>query len=120
MAVYFVQADTGQIKIGYSTSPKARIRTLQTASPARLTILCIWEEGLREDEQDLHDFFKFARIGGEWFRPHRAITDFIVDVLRGGLNCDCAKDGEVCPGRQAHVDEMNREYKRYLRSRGLI
>lgn len=70
-AVYFIQAASGQVKIGctYGTV-EGRLRAIQTAHWERLAIL----RYLRTDsphfvESKWHRRFKSARIGGEWYAP---------------------------------------------------
>lgn len=68
-AVYFIRsvADTGPVKIGYSTEPHGRLATLQTSHHGELKIIAAIE-GTREDEQALHERFATFRMRGEWFR----------------------------------------------------
>jgi hypothetical protein len=52
--IYFVQQGTdGPIKIGVSTDPEQRLRTLQSSSPQPLTLLAFMPGGV-ESERDLH------------------------------------------------------------------
>lgn len=64
--VYFVEASTGEIKIGIAVSPSKRLAELQTGSPAKLHLLAAIPGGV-EREADLHAQFASARIHGEWF-----------------------------------------------------
>jgi hypothetical protein len=66
--IYFVQQGTdGPIKIGVSTDPEQRLRTLQSSSPQPLTLLAFMPGGV-ESERDLHRRFADGRLEGEWFR----------------------------------------------------
>jgi len=79
--IYFVQGQrSGLIKIGYSTSIKARLRTLRTASPEPLEVLAI-VEGTKDDERALHERFRFARSHGEWFHPRRRLLEHVESLV---------------------------------------
>lgn len=75
--VYFFQgAETGLIKIGYSTDPERRLRDLTTMSPDQITVLATFR-GAVSDERKLHKRFKKHRAHGEWFKPAKPILDYI-------------------------------------------
>lgn len=66
--VYFIEAENGLIKIGYSASVRERFKKLSTAVPMQLTVLglCPAEPHV---ERELHERFSGQRAMGEWFRP---------------------------------------------------
>lgn len=65
--VYVIgQHGSGVVKIGTTSSLRARLRTIQTGSPVRLEVL--WScAGGRHLEAYLHDAFSPLRLEGEWF-----------------------------------------------------
>lgn len=67
-SVYFFQASTGHIKIGFSTKVTRRQRHLQVAQPESLTLL-VSCPGSFAVESALHRRFAPSRTTGEWFRP---------------------------------------------------
>lgn len=67
-SLYFVQAETGQIKIGIATNLRKRMSGLQGASPVKLTLLLAVHGG-RTAEATLHQKFDAHRLHGEWFGP---------------------------------------------------
>lgn len=64
--VYFVASDSGPIKIGLASNVEARIKSLQTAHPFKLTLLAT-SEGGQAQERDYHTRFAAHRLHGEWF-----------------------------------------------------
>jgi len=79
--LYFIGADVGPIKIGCSHNPKARLKELQTASPYKLRILAILEDGGHE-EAAYHKWFAAHRLHGEWFEPSEKLLAEISDINR--------------------------------------
>lgn len=63
---YFIGADHGPIKIGYSIDPPSRLRALQSSSPLVLTILATRAGGAAR-ETAYHQQFAEHRLHGEWF-----------------------------------------------------
>lgn len=76
--VYFIQSETGLIKIGASHDPGQRIKALQAMSPAKLTILAT-VSGHIGDERAYHKQFAAHRSHGEWFHPH---PDILAEITR--------------------------------------
>jgi hypothetical protein len=56
---------TGYYKIGKSTNPKYREKTLQSEKPS--IHMMFYHEGCSDDEKALHKMFQDKRIRGEWF-----------------------------------------------------
>jgi Meiotically up-regulated gene 113 len=69
MAVYFIRAGTGHVKIGYSRDPKGRLRGLQSAQSTAMVLLRTID-GDQGVERWLHRQFGAYRIRGEWFTFH--------------------------------------------------
>lgn len=74
--IYFVQAATGHIKIGYATNIKKRLAELQVSQPAELTLLGV-REGGRAVEAEMHRRFSEHHAKGEWFYPADGILQYI-------------------------------------------
>jgi len=74
--VYFIQAESGPIKIGFTTDVRGRMAALQTATAEELTLVGIMP-GDEQEEAALHARFGSSRIRGEWFRPDEEIRAFI-------------------------------------------
>jgi len=77
--VYFIQADKLRlIKIGFTRDIRDRLRTLQTCSPDRLTLIgAIHSKNGEQIEASLHKQFQADRDHGEWFRPSPALLETI-------------------------------------------
>lgn len=75
--VYFFQAATGgPIKIGYSVSPRARRKELQTGHGE--VIVCLgYLRATTRSEAMLHHAFAEQRVRGEWFAPMPVLTSCI-------------------------------------------
>jgi hypothetical protein len=88
VTVYFIGSDCGRIKIGYTADarPEARLGTLQTSSPRRLTVLayCEGDEAL---EHRLHGELGEHWVVGEWFDPAPDVLALVRHVReRGTVN----------------------------------
>lgn len=55
----------GYTKIGFSTNPTVRERTLQSEEPEVMLLAKV--EGTLEDEAALHEEYDHLRVRGEWF-----------------------------------------------------
>lgn len=95
--VYFIQGGAGGlIKIGCTSSqPNVRFAALQIGSPVKLVKLGLVKGGF-DREAELHRQFAHLREHGEWFRPEKDLTDFILghaevfpDNARGGSGDYC-------------------------------
>lgn len=76
--VYVVKAENGLYKIGKTQNPKSRISSLQTSSPVKLDLFCLfYSSDMDTAEIMLHDMFEETREIGEWFR----LTDSHIDDL---------------------------------------
>ncbi len=56
-------SNTGMYKIGMSTNPKFREKTLQSEKPT-ISMVKVWNEDI---EKELHEIYKYQRVRGEWF-----------------------------------------------------
>jgi hypothetical protein len=75
--IYFIQqGENGAIKIGYSTDPEKRLRTLRTASPYPLQMRLVIE-GSKKLEKELHDKFADCQLDGEWFEATDVLLRFM-------------------------------------------
>jgi hypothetical protein len=75
--IYFVQAgESGPIKIGISTNPRARIRTLQSSNYEELRPLLV---GIAYpgQEQKIHASLAHLHVRGEWYRSERPVFEEI-------------------------------------------
>ena len=78
---YFVQDESGNIKIGKSINPKSRLIEFQVGNASKLTLL-FYDFGDREKK--LHKKFNFFRIrNSEWFRPNEKLTQLINSRIEG-------------------------------------
>lgn len=80
--VYFVQSDAGTWKIGMSDNPIRRMRELQVASSARLSLFhTIKTDDCAKLESALHKVFKSSpphqHIHGEWFKLDSSDSVFL-------------------------------------------
>jgi hypothetical protein len=78
MTVYFIQAESGPIKIGMARSPVSRLRVLQTAHFDTLVILAT-VPGNEAIERRLHGMFREDHIRGEWFRASEVLMQYIAE-----------------------------------------
>jgi len=76
--VYFIQANTGQIKIGIARDVKCRLARLRTMSPVSLSLLAQTDGG-QPQEATYHARFAEHRLHGEWFSPH---PDILAEIER--------------------------------------
>lgn len=65
---------SGLLKIGRSSSPYQRIKSLETGSGRELTICALIKGDI---EQCLHRRFASLRVFGEWFMDDGSIANFI-------------------------------------------
>lgn len=78
--VYFIQAATGPIKIGFTTGKvETRLKELQPGNPDPLVLLA-WIPAPKEKEAELHRQFAHLLIRGEWFRPAVELLQMIQSV----------------------------------------
>lgn len=79
--VYFILDGSGSyLKIGRSTDPLARLKTIQTSSPGKLRLLLVLP-GSNETEKFFHDKFSQHRANGEWFKVEGEL-ELLVNLLK--------------------------------------
>lgn len=76
--IYFIQAENGLIKIGFSKNVTSRLSNMQVRSPLKLTLLSTIK-GTVVMEKELHYKFSKFREHGEWFKPTQDIINFIAN-----------------------------------------
>lgn len=74
--VYFIGASDEAIKIGTSTSPRSRIRELQTGNWHTLSLLGSMPGG-ENTESEIHKMFAHLHLRGEWYAMAKEILNFI-------------------------------------------
>jgi hypothetical protein len=81
--VYFVRAETlGLVKIGRATDIRKRLRSLQSGSPDKLSLVGVWPtSNPAHFEAVLHSMFAARRVRGEWFWPDDDMRRFMRDCL---------------------------------------
>lgn len=78
--VYFIRGEvSGNIKIGFAVDPENRLRTLQTGSSEKLSLIK-FIEGTHENETEIQNRFKKYRLQGEWFEPAEELVKFIENL----------------------------------------
>lgn len=72
--IYFIQCDhSGPVKIGKSTNPQNRLKSLQCACPYKLHLIKILHG---DSDIYVHKLLKDYRRTGEWFEPHPDVLSF--------------------------------------------
>ena len=111
--IYFIQeGKDGAIKIGYSSDPETRLRSMQTGNSSRLYLRKVFEGG-RQAEAEVHERLDGLRIrdDGEWFEPASEVFDRL-DFLDNCVPIDDvipqAYDGPM--RTQVHVPGNERMY----------
>lgn len=78
---YFIQDESGNIKIGKSVNPERRYIESQVGNASKLT-LTLYIFGNKEKK--LHQKFDFYRIrNSEWFKPNRHLKRYIEERIEG-------------------------------------
>jgi hypothetical protein len=82
MRVYFIQAESGPVKIGIAGDVQKRLDGLQSANHERLAVIAVME-GDPALEAALHARFQPGRIRGEWFKKDTpGLADLLAWLLR--------------------------------------
>lgn len=82
----------GAYKVGLSTDPGTRIRSLQTGNPTRLKLVAAcrlprWFHGYAPHEVEAlcHEALSGFRRGGEWFHKNRILDELLCSETDGAL-----------------------------------
>lgn len=71
--VYFIgNRENKIVKIGYSRSPKTRLKELQTGCPYKLSIIYLLPGGIKL-EKLLHKKYEDYKLNGEWFKLEKQL-----------------------------------------------
>ncbi len=81
-SIYFIRAETGQIKIGFTRGTATRLAALQCGSPVILKILGAFEAESESIERRLHRHFRHLHLHGEWFRGEHDLLAAIEMMLK--------------------------------------
>lgn len=65
------------VKIGRSSNPRRRFKTLQTGYPEELYVYHVFPTSNMDLEQELHKRFENYRSYGEWFHADGAVADWL-------------------------------------------
>lgn len=78
---YFIQDESGNIKIGKSINPEKRFIESQVGNASKLTLLLYI---IGNKEKQLHQKFDFYRIrNSEWFEPNKQLKRYIEERIEG-------------------------------------
>jgi hypothetical protein len=80
--LYFIQADSGPIKIGRAADPRKRLAQLKSGNFEALTLLGQLD-GRGYEEKVWHTAFQDDRLTGEWFSSSRELGKAIDAALAG-------------------------------------
>lgn len=77
--IYFIQdKKSNAIKIGLSTNPRRRLRSIQAYNPNVLHLLLTLDtDNPKKTERLLHEKFQKCHIHGEWFKETMELRSFI-------------------------------------------
>jgi hypothetical protein len=97
--VYFIfgfNSDHILCKIGWSIEPYRRLKTIQTASPFKVSLAALVENATKSDERWYHKHFSEYHVYGEWFNLKDALLQFLIDNSLIWVNrelYDCIVEG---------------------------
>ena len=107
VSLYAIEAPaSGLVKIGSSSDPAGRFKTIQAMSPEMLEMRIVSPVDGRELEKSFHERFAHLRHHGEWFRQEQELTvalyaeefkHYDEEVLRLMLEIALEFIGEECP-----------------------
>lgn len=117
--VYFFQAASGEIKIGYSADIIRRLGLVNWSSPSRVTCLAYLEGEGEKREGELHEQFREHRVHLEWFAPHETLLAFIRENATPYVKpVKKPKSAAVPGGEPGALPRKPRTYFRARRKRG--
>lgn len=95
MTVYFIQAETGPIKIGHSSNVRSRLSYLQCGTAERLSVIGIID-GAKNEEVAIHLLFSEDKIRGEWYAPTARLLAYIKQYAQPvGLSGDNPAENQI-------------------------
>ena len=107
VSLYAIEAPaSGLVKIGSSSDPAGRFKTIQAMSPEMLEMRIVSPVDGRELEKSFHKRFAHLRHHGEWFRQEQELTvalyaeefkHYDEEVLRLMIEMLLEYLGEECP-----------------------
>jgi len=107
--IYFIQAETGQIKVGYAKDDiTKRVKNLQCASPVKLELIHSMEGDIFL-EKAIHREFKKSKIKNEWFALSEKLHNFIKNPW--AINTRLAIPNS-CPGMRLNTKRIRQELAR--------
>lgn len=78
---YFLQDESGNIKIGKSNNPEKRFIESQVGNASKLNLILYI---IGNKEKQLHQKFDFYRIRkSEWFKPNKQLKRYIEERIEG-------------------------------------
>jgi len=105
--VYIIHAiSTNRIKIGFTTKPTERLKSLQTACPFPLQMLACWP-GSEAREKRVHRYLKQFRQVGEWFEVPPFIGYQIWQLVTQGNVTGGIKAKPISPLRLRPAGKLN-------------
>jgi len=79
--IYFIlDRQSNAVKIGIAESPEARLRDLQVGNPHTLELVKVIPGGNGETESGLHNSYRKDRLGGEWFRLSKRLSEYLAEI----------------------------------------
>lgn len=82
--LYFIRTECGHFKIGRARDPKLRLKELQHATFAPLTLFASLR-GRGREEREWHAAFADDRVRGEWFAGSEQLLAAINAAQRGSM-----------------------------------
>ena len=106
-SVYVIEGSHGAVKIGISSDPEARRKTLQTGAPHHLFLaFSVYAGDAAFDvEQEAHTLLDAHRMPGEWFAVSKeiAIATVYGAAARLGVSLGEEPEAERAPPREINV-----------------
>src|SRR5579863_2370862 len=106
--VYFLQSETGSIKIGYTTNLRARIHHLKSGTDRPLKLLAT-VRGNKNAEAHIHQLLSAHRLSGEWFSPHPDVLEVVTRVLAEGAQWLPAECAPARAGRAVELRKLKKQ-----------
>lgn len=88
--IYFIENESGRVKIGHAKDPTRRLSSLQGGSHEKLTLVAVIADGGRPEESALHLRFADLRGRGEWFAPDARLRALMDQHRASTEGCRCS------------------------------